>query len=167
MEKINFQNLPNETSPIDAGNLNLLQDNVDNAKLEKSDVVNNLTTTSATKALSANQGKILNDKITQDVLYGGTDTATALNDWRTVTLSNSINDYRQIAFVFGTSGSETTTIISSSLHLAQAWYLHVASGYLAFGAVEQTNATQIKWSVKGTTGWSTSNIKLIKVFGIK
>ena len=31
MDKINFQNLPNTTTPVSAGNLNLLQTNVENA----------------------------------------------------------------------------------------------------------------------------------------
>jgi len=35
MNKINFQNLPNQTTPLNATNMNLLQDNVDNAKVEK------------------------------------------------------------------------------------------------------------------------------------
>lgn len=50
MDKINFQNLPNTTTPVNASNLNLLQDNVDNAKVEKSTTLsttdlNNLTNT--------------------------------------------------------------------------------------------------------------------------
>ena len=35
MQKINFKNLPNQTTPINATNLNALQDNVDNAKEDK------------------------------------------------------------------------------------------------------------------------------------
>ena len=35
MNKINFTNLPSTTTPVNATNLNLLQDNVDNGKLEK------------------------------------------------------------------------------------------------------------------------------------
>lgn len=35
MDKINFENLPSTNTPVNAENLNLLQTNVDNAKLEK------------------------------------------------------------------------------------------------------------------------------------
>lgn len=35
MDKINFQNLPNTTTAVNAANLNLLQDNVDNGKEDK------------------------------------------------------------------------------------------------------------------------------------
>lgn len=38
MNKINFQDLPNETTPINANNLNQLQTNVDNAKMEKNSI---------------------------------------------------------------------------------------------------------------------------------
>ena len=39
MNKINFQNLPSTSTPINATNLNQVQTNVDNAKLEKTIVV--------------------------------------------------------------------------------------------------------------------------------
>ena len=40
MDKINFQNLPNTTTPINNINLNQLQTNVDNAKVEKASIIN-------------------------------------------------------------------------------------------------------------------------------
>lgn len=50
MDKINFLNLPNTTTPVNATNLNLLQTNVDNGKVDKeiiswSSDYNNCTTT--------------------------------------------------------------------------------------------------------------------------
>lgn len=41
MQKINFQNLPNTTTPVSAGNLNQLQDNVENV-FDGSDTMNNI-----------------------------------------------------------------------------------------------------------------------------
>ena len=35
MNKINFQNSPNQTTPVNAANLNQMQDNIDDAKVEK------------------------------------------------------------------------------------------------------------------------------------
>lgn len=40
MNKINFQDLPNETTPINATNLNQMQTNIDNAKVEVSSTLN-------------------------------------------------------------------------------------------------------------------------------
>jgi len=41
MQKINFQNLPNQTTPVNATNLNQLQTNVDNGKVEATATLNN------------------------------------------------------------------------------------------------------------------------------
>ena len=65
MEKINFVN---GTSPaLNATNLNQMQDNIENAINEVNDaipeIVDNLTTEDATKALSAKQGKELKKAI--------------------------------------------------------------------------------------------------------
>lgn len=68
MDKINFIN--GET-PINDTNLNQMQDNVENAintittEIEEKipNVIDNLESTSTTEALSAKQGKILNEKI--------------------------------------------------------------------------------------------------------
>ena len=54
------------TTPLNAENLNQIQTNVENAIPP---VVDNLTSTSATDALSAKQGKILKEIIEGTVLY--------------------------------------------------------------------------------------------------
>lgn len=59
MDKINFENLPSTNTPINASNLNLVQTNVDNAKLEKTINVSNPGT------------KNLNDYTTEGRYYFG------------------------------------------------------------------------------------------------
>ena len=68
MEKINFVN--GSAPALNATNLNQLQNNVENAIPE---IVDDLTTEEATKVLSANQGKILNEKIDGIIESGSND----------------------------------------------------------------------------------------------
>lgn len=91
MNKINFKNYPDTSTPLSAENLNKMQNNIDNSKVEKVEgkglstkdfkaeyetklngiasganktiIVNDLTSTSTTSALSANQGRILDETI--------------------------------------------------------------------------------------------------------
>lgn len=48
MQKINFQDLPNTTTPVDADNLNDLQDNVENAIDENTNNIGDITTLKTT-----------------------------------------------------------------------------------------------------------------------
>ena len=54
MQKINFQNLPNTTTPVNDTNLNLLQDNVENALNLKADTSSLPTVNDATLTIQAN-----------------------------------------------------------------------------------------------------------------
>lgn len=65
MDKINFQNGESGATPLNATNLNKLQDNVENAIPT---IADDLTTEDTTKALSANQGKVLNDKFSKNII---------------------------------------------------------------------------------------------------
>lgn len=106
MNKINFKNYPDTSTPISAENLNQMQTNIDNSKVEKVEgkglstndfttvlkekldgissgankttIVNNLTSTSTTSALSSAQGKVLNDKIPIKITTGS---ETATNEY--------------------------------------------------------------------------------------
>lgn len=70
MDKINFENLPSTNTPINADNLNQLQTNIENAINEKPNVIDNLESTIITDALSANQGRILNERISEIIESG-------------------------------------------------------------------------------------------------
>lgn len=68
MKKIKFVN--GSQPAINDTNLNLMQDNIEEAiNNAETTVTDNLTSDSATDALSANQGKILNDKISNANTY--------------------------------------------------------------------------------------------------
>ncbi len=62
MEKINFQNLPNTTTPVNASNLNQLQDNVENDLITKLKVV-------ASENLISGQSKTYSLPYTTSTLY--------------------------------------------------------------------------------------------------
>lgn len=88
MEKINFESLPSTNTPINAENLNKIQDNVEKAIPE---IVDNLTTDDATKVLSAKQGKALNEKIEGTVVYENSSGSTG-----NITLTKSIESVKYI-----------------------------------------------------------------------
>lgn len=89
------------TTPLNAENLNQIQTNVENAIPP---VVDNLTSTSATDALSANQGKVLNEKMTGTILYS--DSTGTKGD---VTLSESVSNYNYLK-IFYKSGVRSSSI---------------------------------------------------------
>lgn len=133
MTKINFKNFPDTSTPLSAENLNQMQDNIDNSKVEKVEgkglstndftkalkdkldgisvgankttIVNNLTSTSTTSALSANQGKILNEKIGAriNVLWTGNQIVkTTIGNKLTLSNMPNLKDYvgKTISFYF-------------------------------------------------------------------
>lgn len=62
-----WRDYPDTTTPILASDMNNIENGIetlDTGKVNTSDIVDNLTSTSATVPLSANQGKVLNDLIT-------------------------------------------------------------------------------------------------------
>ncbi len=63
--KVGFKNAPNADTPLDAEHLNIMDDGIDELDTWRDGlIVNNLASESTDKALSANQGKLLNDKVT-------------------------------------------------------------------------------------------------------
>ena len=68
MDKINFQN---GITKVNADTFTTFQNNIEKAinDISSTTVIDNLTNTSTTDALSAKQGKILNDKITNANAY--------------------------------------------------------------------------------------------------
>ena len=77
MDKINFQN---GVTKVNADTFNTFQNNIETAMndISTTTVIDNLTSTSTTDALSANQGKILNDKISNLTTYSSQETNTGM-----------------------------------------------------------------------------------------
>ena len=75
MDKINFQN---GVTKLNADTFNTLQNNIESAinDISSTTVIDNLTSASTTDALSANQGKLLNEKITNLSIYSTEETNT-------------------------------------------------------------------------------------------
>ena len=100
MQKINFQNLPSTSTPLNATNLNQMQDNIENAIPE---VVDSLSSNSTTKAPSVHA---VNEKINTLTTYSTTE--TIVGTWidgkpiyrkcfkKTGTLSNITTDIANI-----------------------------------------------------------------------
>lgn len=72
----------------------------------KNTVENSLTSASTTNALSANQGKVLNEKIIGTTLYSN---STGITGTNTITLNKSISNFKRLKVVYDTcseSGSK-------------------------------------------------------------
>lgn len=67
-------------------------------------VVDNLSSTSPTDALSANQGKILNDKFKPVVLYETDKTVSAVADNTVISLNDNLSNYKRIV-LYGISNN--------------------------------------------------------------
>ena len=78
--KTTWEDLPSEDTPITSANLQKIEDGIealDTSKVNKADIVDNLTTNDAQKVLSAKQGKALKDKAFQ-IMCGGNGSAPGL-----------------------------------------------------------------------------------------
>lgn len=77
-----WKDYPDTTTPILASDMNNIEDGIetlDTGKVNISDIVNNLTSASATVPLSANMGKVLDDKFTKHIIaLGLSSTVTGL-----------------------------------------------------------------------------------------
>ena len=136
--------------------------------LKKSDVVNNLTTTTTNVPLSAAQGKVLNDKITNlsksTTLLASISTNTAIP----YTLGASIKHYRYIYIKVTADGNTDTLFIQSSLcsnsekHCYRCWGndSYYVEGHIKFNS--DTTVTITQDVVKGWTG----NPGAVVIYGI-
>lgn len=92
MEKINFVN--GQAPALNADTLNQMQTNIENAIPE---IIDNLTTEDATKVLSANQGKILNEKINSSIKkYSCTVIGGEKREKGIMELTDSVSNYDEI-----------------------------------------------------------------------
>lgn len=74
MQKINFQNLPNTSTPLNATNLNLMQDNIESAIEDVESVIpaieNSLDSDSTTNGTSVHATKLLNTYSSNELKIG-------------------------------------------------------------------------------------------------
>lgn len=108
-----WEDLPSEDTPFVSTALNNIENGIetlDTSKVNTSDIVDNLSSTSATVPLSAKQGKVLNDKI----IDSGWTNVSLENGWSN--LGNRTTQYRKIGNIVyvrgtitgGTQTSQTT-----------------------------------------------------------
>ena len=98
-KRVNWENLPSTNTPVNADNLNKLNDAID-AKVNISDVVDSLTRTDTDKPLSANQGKLLKDSLNNIGAISQAYRGEGNKDTFTVTLKGYKGGYR-LALVLG------------------------------------------------------------------
>lgn len=128
-------------------------------------VINNLTSTSVTNPLSANQGRILNDFISAvqervtnleevKVLYDITaNTTSATTDNSTITLSEDINNFKKIRVYTGSATTKYSGALEGEVPTpitGVAREIFVSKGWLSTSALQQhitgfkvTNATTL------------------------
>ena len=147
--------------------INTLNSNFVNC-LKKSDVVNNLTTTTTNVPLSAAQGKVLNDKITNLSKSTTLLASISTNTVNPYALGASIKSYRYIYIKVIADGNTDTLFIQSSLcsnsekHCYRCWgndYYYV-EGHIKFNS--DTTVTVTQDIVKGWTG----NPGSVLIYGI-
>ena len=125
MDKINFVNLPSTTTPINATNLNQLQTNVDNAKVEKtvsltSQDLNNQKTTGFYYCLSctnkpsdANNGYLMVIKYTDNYVKQFFSSVTSNTTYERLLINGTWGSWQGI-------GAEKVTIFSNT-NLSNDW----------------------------------------------
>lgn len=155
-------------------------------------VVDNLSSTSPTDALSANQGKILNDKFNDMlpvVLYETDKTFSAVADNTVITLNDNLSNYKRIIF-YGISNNKnlgSVEVYNPTINDQPGMFIAAngsRSGMYAFNGtfrqwlitsknkITYKEATDISSKlVEGTalTGFvqDTTNIKIYRIIGFK
>lgn len=110
MKKIKFVN--GGQPAVNDANLNLMQDNIEEAINDaETTVTDNLTSDSGTDALSAKQGKILNDKITNLSTYSAEEINTG-EKW-----INGKNIYRKVLTGTKTSAEDLNIDVGSNIDI--------------------------------------------------
>ena len=175
MDKINIQN---GVTKVNADTFNTLQNNIESAinDISSTTVIDNLTSTSATDALSANQGKILKDKIKGTVLYE--DSTGTTSD---ITLSETAANFKKLEVQYNYSGICSSNTIenpngkkmSLSVGFSVIQY-NVARYQYRVISISETSITTdtagyLSCSEAGTSGVSSTENKIYitKVIGYK
>lgn len=136
-------------------------------------VVDNLNSTSATDALSANQGRVLKDKMEGTVLWS--DSTGVSTEGTDITLSESLANFTRLVFYSdeGQNVGEHLTEITGNIHLQQvdqgAINLSIRAIRLTITNNTTLNIYANKTSSYDGTGWSRSGTLLTikKIVGYK
>ena len=172
MQKINFKNLPSTDTPIDATNLNLLQDNVENAlfsgdyddltnKPTIPTIENSLDSDSTTDAPSVHAVKTLKPV----ELYSESSGATG-----TITLSDNYTNYSKLeittslgTYIYNCNMGPTDLIINRSMFYDMM--------YIDYMRITFTNDNKVNVTDSGgyyqNANHTTTNNKIYKVVGYK
>lgn len=113
--KTTWEDLPSEDTPIVSTALQNIEDGIealDTGKVNKADIVDNLTTDDATKVLSAKQGKALNDGKLDKTSIEETSSAITLPDGTKIIFGTTV------AYVFSGAGTKTETISLATYNLS-------------------------------------------------
>ena len=152
-------------------------------------VVDNLSSTSTTDALSANQGKILNDKFKPVVLYETDKTFSAVADNTVISLNDNLSNYKRIV-LYGISNNNnlgSVEVYNPTINDQPGMFIASngsRSGMYAFNGTfrqwlitsknkitykEATDISSKVVSSSALTGFvqGTTNIKIYKIIGFK
>lgn len=152
-------------------------------------VVDNLSSTSPTDALSANQGKILNDKFKPVVLYETDKTFSAVADNTVISLNDNLSNYKRIV-LYGISNNNnlgSVEVYNPTINDQPGMFIAYngsRSGMYAFNGTfrqwlitsenkityrEATDISSKIVSSSALTGFvkDTTNIKIYKIIGFK
>lgn len=131
-------------------------------------VVDNLTSTSTTDALSAKQGKVLNEKFegitfTGLLSSGVSSTGTEVEG----TLSESVDNFDLIVIVFtGSGGTQCCSMVIPTRYSNRAFYGDIvqSSNVYSYGEVK-VNGNKIYVKANSFSGWS--GFLVSQAYGIK
>lgn len=138
----------------------------------KNTVENSLTSTSTSNALSAYQGKVLNEKFSATTLYSNSSGTTSA-----ITLSDSVANYKYIEIRYtGVNGEPYSTgkisisslsrIHLSGFFIGSGGLLNVANGRIAISAKALTWASN-RTVIDGTYNASGNGIHIVEILGYK
>ena len=141
-----------------------------------SSVYNALDSTSTTDALSANQGKVLNDKINGTTLY---DNSTGSNG--AITLSDSASNYNFIEIYFFSADNDYSSVkvynpnnkrvaLTTGSFFGTQLYIKSANRTITDNTISLSDGNvDTEWNIANSTASSSagSKIKIYKVIGYK
>ena len=166
----------NTTYGVATTSANGLMSSTDKTKLNgiasgatKNTIENVLTSTSTSNGLSANQGRVLNDKYNGKVLYNNTSGTTA-----TITLADSVANYSYVEIFYFDTQSNTYTSTRVYSPNGKGVRLILTGDTYVYNAIVNFNAKTLTWSrnmrvliADGTRYTDTNTLKIVRVMGYK
>lgn len=158
MQKINFQDLPNTTTPVDADNLNDLQDNVENAIDENTNNIGDITTletTDKTNLVNAINENTENISGFGKLLWEGSFTTGSIT-------INGLSDYTTIIAIVG--GATCIGSLNYGSGGAGGYGTYATSTYNYRFGVSGDTLTIDNVNRGGSNG--TTNVAVTKIYGL-